>query len=198
MSAQTEPRIPLPKSWNKHVRSSLLHVISLAQFAVAYTRGWAANSINPRLRQKSRTAAPDRDRRLVARGNPYQGCPHGTHLASSAATISACRKNGDSGTACRAGLVATTDGKDVSRDRCHHRLLDEAYRRRGSRCACAASRAGESLPAIRALRRTASQDIVSDAWARSRSPKCSVAQASIWVLRPWAAFSRNHPVRDRR
>jgi transposase InsO family protein len=28
-------------------------VISLAQFAVAYTRGWAANSINPRLRQKS-------------------------------------------------------------------------------------------------------------------------------------------------
>ena len=53
MSAQTEPLVPLPKSWNKHVRSSLLHVISLAQFAVAYTRGWAANSINPRLRQKS-------------------------------------------------------------------------------------------------------------------------------------------------
>ena len=53
MSAQTKPQIPLPKSWNKHVRSSLLHVISLAQFAVAYTRGWAANSINPRLRQKS-------------------------------------------------------------------------------------------------------------------------------------------------
>ena len=57
MSAQTEPRIPLPKSWNKHVRSSLLHVISLAQFAVAYTRGWAANSINPRLREKSELTA---------------------------------------------------------------------------------------------------------------------------------------------
>ena len=53
MSAQAEPRIPLPKGWKKHVRSSLVHVISLAQFAVAYTRGWAANSINPRLRQKS-------------------------------------------------------------------------------------------------------------------------------------------------
>ncbi len=53
MSAQTEPRIPLPKSWNKHVRSSLLHVISLAQYATAYTSGWAVNSINPRLRQKS-------------------------------------------------------------------------------------------------------------------------------------------------
>ena len=26
MSAQTEPRIPLPKGWIKHVRLSLLHV----------------------------------------------------------------------------------------------------------------------------------------------------------------------------
>ena len=34
MSAQTEPRIPLPKSWNKHVRSSLLHVISLPPFEI--------------------------------------------------------------------------------------------------------------------------------------------------------------------
>ncbi len=40
MSAQAEPHIPLRKGWNKHVRPSLLHVISLAQFAAAYTRGW--------------------------------------------------------------------------------------------------------------------------------------------------------------
>ena len=40
--------------------------------------------------------------------NPHQGCPHGTHLPSPAATISACGKNGDSRTACRAGLVVTT------------------------------------------------------------------------------------------
>ena len=54
MSTRNLRRIPLPNSWNKHVRASLLHVISLAQFAVAYTRGWAANSINPRLREKRR------------------------------------------------------------------------------------------------------------------------------------------------
>ena len=53
MSSETEPRVPLPKGWNKHVRSSLLHVISLAPFAVAYTRGWGADGINPRLRQKT-------------------------------------------------------------------------------------------------------------------------------------------------
>ncbi len=51
MSSQTEPRVPLPKSWSKHVRSSLLHVISPAQFAAAYIRAWGADSINPRLRQ---------------------------------------------------------------------------------------------------------------------------------------------------
>ncbi len=53
MSPQSEPRIPLPKGWNKHVRSSLLHVISLAQFALAYTRCWGADCINPRLGQKT-------------------------------------------------------------------------------------------------------------------------------------------------
>jgi hypothetical protein len=36
--------IPLPKSWSSHVKSAALQIISLAQFAVAYTRGWAADS----------------------------------------------------------------------------------------------------------------------------------------------------------
>ncbi len=44
------PRIPLPKSWPTHVRVAILHVISLAQFATAHTRSWAANSINARIR----------------------------------------------------------------------------------------------------------------------------------------------------
>jgi hypothetical protein len=47
------PQIPLPKSWSKHVRAAILHVISLAQFATAHTRGWAANSINARIRMKA-------------------------------------------------------------------------------------------------------------------------------------------------
>jgi hypothetical protein len=53
MSHQNEPTIPLPKGWNRHLRSAVLHVISLAQFAVIYTRGWGADSSNPHLRQKS-------------------------------------------------------------------------------------------------------------------------------------------------
>ena len=53
MSAHHPAQIPLPKSWTEHVRSAVLHVLSLAQFAAAYTRGWAANSINSRIRCKA-------------------------------------------------------------------------------------------------------------------------------------------------
>ena len=47
-------QIPLPKSWPEHVKSAMLHVISLAQYATAYTRGWAADSANARVRLKAR------------------------------------------------------------------------------------------------------------------------------------------------
>jgi len=52
MSAKKAPRIPLPKSWTSHVRSAMLHVISLAQFATVYTRSWAVDSVNGRVRLK--------------------------------------------------------------------------------------------------------------------------------------------------
>ncbi len=42
----------IPKGWKRQVRSSVLNVISLAQFAMAYTRGWAANSPSIRVRLK--------------------------------------------------------------------------------------------------------------------------------------------------
>ena len=53
MSAKQQPCVRLPKSWSHCVRSSVLHVISLAQYATAYTRSWAADSSNRRLRQKA-------------------------------------------------------------------------------------------------------------------------------------------------
>ena len=44
------PKIPLPKQWPSRVRSGVLHAISLAHFSLTYTRSWAANSINARIR----------------------------------------------------------------------------------------------------------------------------------------------------
>ncbi len=56
-------RIPLPAGWSQQARSATLHVISLAQFALAYTRGWAVNSRVARVRLK---AENDRLRQQVA------------------------------------------------------------------------------------------------------------------------------------
>ena len=57
MAAKKAPSIPLPKSWTKHVRTAMLHVISLAQYATAYTRSWAADSTNARVRIKAESRA---------------------------------------------------------------------------------------------------------------------------------------------
>ena len=50
---QNTPKVPLPKGWKDHVRSTVPHVISLAQYATIYTRSWAADSANSRLRLKA-------------------------------------------------------------------------------------------------------------------------------------------------
>ncbi|MEE9296574.1 MAG: hypothetical protein V3W34_16645 [Phycisphaerae bacterium] len=47
------PRIPLPQGWPRRVKSAMLHVISLAQYSMAYTRGGAANSPIARVRLKA-------------------------------------------------------------------------------------------------------------------------------------------------
>ena len=50
MTNRNWPRIPLPKAWTNHVRSAMLHVIALAQYVTVYTRSWAVDSANGRLR----------------------------------------------------------------------------------------------------------------------------------------------------
>ena len=64
MSQQSLPDIPLPLGWPLCVKSAVLHVISLAHYAMTCARGWAANSINARVR-------------LTADNNPLQ---HETQL----------------------------------------------------------------------------------------------------------------------
>ena len=46
-------KLQLPKSWPAKVRSAMLHVVSLAKYAAVYTRSWAANSSNARVRLKA-------------------------------------------------------------------------------------------------------------------------------------------------
>ena len=53
IAAAKDSDFPVPKGWPSQVRSAILKVISLAQFAAANTRGWAANSVNSRIRLKA-------------------------------------------------------------------------------------------------------------------------------------------------
>jgi putative transposase len=46
-------KFTLPRSWPSKVRSAMLHVVSLAQYAVIATRSWAADSSNARVRLKA-------------------------------------------------------------------------------------------------------------------------------------------------
>ena len=50
MRTQKPPRIPLPKGWPSHVKSGVLHIISLAHFSITHARGWAAKSVSARVR----------------------------------------------------------------------------------------------------------------------------------------------------
>jgi transposase InsO family protein len=45
--------IPLPIGWPAFVKSAVLHTIALAQYAIVYTRSWAADSRNGRVRAKA-------------------------------------------------------------------------------------------------------------------------------------------------
>ncbi|MBI4028025.1 MAG: transposase [Verrucomicrobia bacterium] len=43
-------KILLPKEWPRRVQSAMLHAVSMAQHALTHARGWAANSLNARVR----------------------------------------------------------------------------------------------------------------------------------------------------
>ena len=47
---QAHPRIPLPRNWHSHVKSAVLHTISLAHFALTHARGMATGHTRRRVR----------------------------------------------------------------------------------------------------------------------------------------------------
>ena len=50
---QSTPTIPLPASWPLYVKSAMLYVISLAQYALSHTCSWAVNCRVARVRLKA-------------------------------------------------------------------------------------------------------------------------------------------------
>jgi hypothetical protein len=55
----------LPKSWPAKVCAAMLHVVSLAKYAAVYTRSWAADSPNARVRWRSKRDREHEDAALL-------------------------------------------------------------------------------------------------------------------------------------
>ena len=115
-------RISLPRRWSRRVKSAMLHVISLAQYATVYTRSWAVNSPIARLRPKSQN---ERLKQLVALlkeeirikdARLKRLAPHKRpHYAPT----------DDPQASCCTGVDNAADGRCVSGNAGHDRLLDE-------------------------------------------------------------------------
>src|SRR5450759_2263387 len=58
-------KIQFPKSWPTCVRSAMLHVVSLAKYAAVYTRSWAADSPNARVRLSAAKDYAEQDAALL-------------------------------------------------------------------------------------------------------------------------------------
>jgi hypothetical protein len=48
---RSDIQVPLPEGWPNHIRSTVIHVISLAHFSLTFARSVAANSINAMIRE---------------------------------------------------------------------------------------------------------------------------------------------------
>jgi hypothetical protein len=59
------PRVSLPKGWPRSATTAVLHIVSLAQFALAYSRGWAANCPNARVRLRARLDRAQQENALL-------------------------------------------------------------------------------------------------------------------------------------
>ena len=121
------PSVRLPRNWHRHVRSSVLHVISLAQFVVVHTRGWAVNSINARIRLKAEADRLTQEVALLREETPHQRRSHGMHRSSSASFLCSHRTDGDPRVAGRSlPGPCTKPPTSFLADASHDRFVDEA------------------------------------------------------------------------
>jgi hypothetical protein len=93
---EDSPRIGLPRAWARRIRSAMLHIIALAQYAVTYTRIWAVMGITTGvlfflrapLRNHASVAAENlalRQQLGVLRRSVNHSCGHGSLSVQSGA-----------------------------------------------------------------------------------------------------------------
>lgn len=76
-----EAKIRLPRNWRLSVKAAVLHVVSLAQYATVYTRSWAADSSNARMRLTAENQGLALGKRSAARRVAHQKRSYGSNVA---------------------------------------------------------------------------------------------------------------------
>ena len=197
MGQKIAPTIPLPKGWQRHVRSAVLHVISLAQYAAVYTRGWAVDSMNGRVRLKAerdrllqelaleREASRIKDARMARMAALRR--PH--YLPSERMAILELR-------AARGwSLQQTADTLLVSPE-----TIASWMKRVDEKGPDALLELHEPVNRFPDLVRylVSGSSYSARRWERSRWPKRSPVRAYTWANLPWVGSSKRSPQRHRR
>ena len=65
MARSQRSHIGLPKDWPAFVKSAVLHTISLAQYALVYTRSWASDSPSGRVRAEAKRDRAEQEAALL-------------------------------------------------------------------------------------------------------------------------------------
>ena len=121
MATEDKPKIPLPKDWTGNVRSAVLHVIGLAQYATAFTRSWAGNSPNERMRLKAENDRLEAEVALLQEEIRIKDAVLGF---SQAPAVSADRTDGDPGITRCTELVKKANGRCLPSHSSDHLRMD--------------------------------------------------------------------------
>ena len=63
--SSAQPRLSVPRNWASSIQAAMLQVIALAHYAISYTRSWAANGPNERLRLAAKADQLDQEVALL-------------------------------------------------------------------------------------------------------------------------------------
>ena len=80
-SKKKQPQIPLPKSWDKYVKSGILRVFALAQNALIHTPQMGGRQQQPARGTESRAKPLGAGSGPASRSDANQGCSDGTARA---------------------------------------------------------------------------------------------------------------------
>ena len=93
-SFQKRP-LNVPRNWSASIQAAMLQVIALAQYSLAYTRSWATNCPNERLRLTSKADQLQQEVALLREEIRIKDLRMATIPAAPSAALSADRKAGD-------------------------------------------------------------------------------------------------------